>query len=393
MSFIGQFDTLHEQAIDAAGDLTDFGDKAYQKPLRLLLNNYDHSGHFSELGNQFVSGAVISNLVARLVREQGLRDYPQYANASVARPIIIIGMTRTGTTMLHRLIGLDPALQTLPLWLSSLPMPRPPRDTWETNPAFKKIEQTYEQMYAITPMMQQMHPQSAAEADECRIALDHSFWSPGAMGTSYCSVPEYLDWCLNGDAHYAYREYKTTLGLIAGGDNSRWLLKDPCHIFALDALIEAFPDACLVFTHRDPVDSFLSFGNLISHSRKLAQSTTDLGQIVQSLADAWGPALVKTERIRTQIPASQTIDLYFKDVISDPVGAVKRIYEHFDLDISEEASSLWQQQVESDPSGGHEGGGKEFSLKDFDLSEQDIYSFVGGYYDRFICVLDQAVHR
>ena len=384
VSFLSRFDELHEYAVKATGGLSDFGSDEYREPLRLLLGNYDQHARFDANGAQLVAQDAVGNLAGRLIEEQGFKSHPDFAAAKVEKPLFIIGLPRTGTTSLHRLIALDPALQTLPLWLACAPKPRPPRDTWESQPGFQQIAQALVQLYATSPFFKVMHPQSAEAADECRIAINHSFWSPG-MCSSFSSVPDYSRWCFNTDARYAFQRYRKVLGLIAGGNKNRWLLKDPSHIWGWSSLLDTFPDACIVFTHRDPIAAMESFANLMFYSRKLCEPGLKPAELGNILPGYWGKALARIEHERKAVSPKQILDLHFDDITMDPVGVIERIYKHFELPISDRVAALWRERVAADPSGGH-GGGKAYKLEEFGLTQKAIVAGVGAYFDRYLNV-------
>jgi hypothetical protein len=378
MGFLSQFDAFHDMAAKATG-LNDFGSDDYHEPMRLLLGEYDRRVQFNPVGTGMIVGETVGRLVGRLMTEQGLKSNPASVNAPITRPLVVIGMARTGTTALQRLLSQDPALQSLPLWLGSMPMPRPPRETWESNPCFQQVTQGLEQMYALSPEIRTIHPMAAGEPDECRFALNHSFWAPDSSTTAV--IPEYANWVLNGDASYAYRYYRRVLNLIATGDSRRWLLKDVCHLFNLDSFLDAFPDACIVHTHRDPITSLTSVTSLIYLLRKIRECNVDPVEHGKLVLDTWSPALDKAERLRRKHDPARFFDVHNDEINADPLGAVERIYRHFDLPVSDEARQAWSKRVRTDPTSGH--GAHHYKSEDFGLTREAVYGSVGEYYARY----------
>ena len=388
MSYLARFDEFHSRASELAGGLSDFGPTDYQEPLRLLLEDYDRYARFSEQGAEIAAGDIVGNLCGRLVEEAGFKANPEFASAAVESPIIIIGMARTGTTLLHRLIALDEQLQTLPMWLASSPMPRPPRSEWESHPAFQQTQQGIEQVYQIIPLLKAMHPQSAEAADECRIVLNHSFWSPGMM-TSFADVPNYGRWVFESDARHVYERYRKVLGLIAAGSNKPWLLKDPDHIFSVETIVRVFPSARLVFTHRDPIEAMTSFGNIMFHSRSMVEPDLRPESLSQeNLPGYWGRAMHKMEQARATIELAQLVDLHLNEISADPIAAVERIYDHFGMEASESARQAWHDQIGNDPRAGH-GDGRKYTLEEFGLTRRHVWESVGGYMDRYNAIAEK----
>ena len=380
MSFVSGFDAFHEQAVKASGGLTDFGGNQYHEPLRILLQDIDRNAALSELGEQIVAGNIVGDLSARLFEEQGYKTFPQYVSTSIKKPLIITGMARTGTTVLHRLMALDPALQTLPLWLACAPIPRPPRDTWESNTAYLQVQQGVDQVQLLSPKFNQIHPQSAAAPDECRIIINHSFYSPTYAAMAY--VPEYTEMLKANDGLGKYHRYRKTLGLIGGGSNKRWLLKCPTHLWNLPALLDIFPDACIVMTHRDPVNSITSIVSLTYELIKMAAPTITPEVFAKEHSETWGWILNKAERDRESIEPARIFDIHFDDIRSNPIVSIERIYRHFEIPVSDEARSLWQRQVAEDPHGGH--AVHRYKPEDFGMTANAIRRCAGACYDRYL---------
>ncbi|MET0545358.1 MAG: sulfotransferase [Caulobacterales bacterium] len=383
MSFVSRFDEFHEQAAAAIG-LSDFGPNDYQAPLRILLDDLDASARFSPEGAQIGAGTIIGKLVGRLFTEQGFKTYPQFAAARIEKPIIIIGMPRTGTTALQRIMAADPAIQALDLWLGSMPMPRPPRETWENNPVFQGVRAGLDQMLGLNPRIKDIHPLFPEQPDECRAALDQTFWATSLAQTM--SAPNYGEWCLAADATYAYERYHQILRLIAGGDKRRWLLKNPDHIWALDALLTAFPDACIVQTHRDLAISMPSVCSLSYEvSRLYAPDKSRLQHGDETRI--WMRALEKAEAVRSTADPARFFDLHNDEIQADPVGAVERIYAHFGMPVDDGARHAWHARIQDDPRSSH--GVHRYNLQDWGLTAAGVWAEAKTYHKRYVALCQE----
>ena len=140
MAMAARFDELHDLAAKATG-MDDFGTSDYVAPLRHLLDDYDRHNNFPASGEQVIVADLVGQLAGRLFAQSGFKSRPELADAPVEKPLFILGMARTGTTALLRLLSRDPATQSLPLWLAMTPMPRPPRDTWDSHPCYQQVVQ------------------------------------------------------------------------------------------------------------------------------------------------------------------------------------------------------------------------------------------------------------
>src|SRR3954468_1251370 len=175
---VGTVDDLHASAVKLTG-LDDFGsdDDNYREALGVLLDSYKREAGLTVLGSKMNRFFLRGALVARLLSESAWKQYPAYTNVPVQRPIFVIGLTRTGTTVLHRLLGADPAHQGLQMWLAEFPQPRPPRDTWESNPWYRQLDAQFTQHHEENPEYTGLHFMAAYELEECWQLLRQSLHS------------------------------------------------------------------------------------------------------------------------------------------------------------------------------------------------------------------------
>lgn len=366
---VGTVEDLHESATKLTG-LTDFGDTAYREGLGVLLDSYANDEQLTALGNKVKRSELRGALVARLLSEAAFKQYPDCANVPIERPIFVTGLTRTGTTAMHRLLCADPSAQGLEQWLCEVPQPRPPRETWADNPIFQHIQAGFDQFHAANPDFAGVHYINADVVEECWQLLRQS-----AMSISYESlghVPTYSAWLARQDWVPAYRRHRRNLQLIGLNDaGKRWVLKNPSHLFALDALLEVYPDALIVQTHRDPralIPSSCSLSALATRG----YSTKFVGDVIgrdQIEMLSRGVSLFMQARARHD-PA-RFCDVQFEDLSRDPVGAVRGVYEHFGLRWTDEV----QAAVEAENSAAHSGPrapAHRYTLSDFGLSEAEV---------------------
>ena len=365
--FTDQFDTFHQAAAATIGS-DDFGSDDYHDALGLLLKSLDDNDRLTETGVTVASEIIVGLLAGRLMTEAGLQRNPSAADTPIEKPLIITGLPRSGTTVLHRLFTVDQTIQSLPFWLAGMPMARPPRETWEQNPVFQQVKRRVDQLDIDSPGFRQIHPIYADLADECRWAIDQSFWS--ATIAAGFTVPEYMDWVLRGEAGYAYRYHRRLLSVVADGDGRRWMLKDPSHIMALESLLEVYPDACIILTHREPARAFSSICSLVWHFRMGREEQTTREQVGQEMIRIWSTAMNRTEQLRSESDAGRIIDIHIDETRRAPIRTMHRIYEYFGLTASDEANAAWSVAIRKDPSQGH--GEHHHSLEEYGLTEDMI---------------------
>ncbi len=265
---VGTVEDLQASAIKAVG-LDDFGvdDDNYLEALGVLLESYRLDADFTELGSKMSRFFLRNALVARLLSEASWKQYPQHVDVPIEKPIFVTGLPRTGTTALHRLLCGDPRHQGLELWLAEFPQPRPPRETWPDNPVFAQLDARFKKAHDENPDYTGLHYMTADEVEECWQLLRQSLHSVSYETLAH--VPTYAQWLARQDWTKSYGRHRKNLQLIGLNDpEKRWVLKNPSHLFALDALFATYPDALVIQCHR-PAET------IMASMCSLAQHTTD----------------------------------------------------------------------------------------------------------------------
>lgn len=290
---VGTVDELHASATKLVG-LDDFGSDqdTYREALEVLLDSYRREAGLTVLGSKMNRFFLRGALVARLLSEAAWKQYPQYAEVPIQRPIFVTGLVRTGTTALHRLLGADPAHQGLHMWLAEFPQPRPPRETWETNPFYRQLDAQLTQHRKDNTGYTGLHFMAAYELEECWQLLRQSLHSVSYETLAH--LPSYAQWLAKQDWTPSYQRHRKNLQLIGLNDaEKRWVLKNPSHLFALDALMASYPDALVIQTHR-PVETIMaSMCSLAQHTSE-GWSTNFVG--ARSVPTQWRPGRAACSR-------------------------------------------------------------------------------------------------
>jgi hypothetical protein len=337
MDSIGTAETLHASATKITG-LTDFGADDYLEGLSVLLDSYHREAGLTEFGARVKRSGLRGALVARLLSESAWQRLPSYADVPISRPIFVTGLPRTGTTALHRLLVEDPAHQGLELWLTDVPQPRPPRATWEENPMYQRIQSGYEKHHVEHPEFMGLHYITADMAEECWRLLRQSMLSVSYECLAY--VPTYSSWLAEQDWTEAYLRHRRNLQLIGMPDaGRRWVLKNPSHLFALDAIMAAYPDALIIQTHREPRTIIASMCSLAEQASD-GWSDVFRGEVIgRTQLDLWARGLETFNSDRAKHNPAQFYDVQYSDFVGDPLGIVADIYKHFGLELSDDVRS------------------------------------------------------
>ncbi len=360
---------LLEAARKATG-LSDFGDEGFLTGLRVLLEAYDKQARLTPFGRMMVNGELTGILKSRLQVQEGLRLQPELGERAVRQPVFILGLPRTGTTALHHLLGQDPANQILEYWLAAAPQPRPPRESWAVNPRFKEAAQGLRLMYYLDPTLKAVHMMTVDGPEECRHLLQESFTDD--TFDSNATIPGYSEWYAQQDMRPTYERHRDILRLIGSTspEQRRWVLKYPAHMRHLRALLAVYPDACFVWTHRDPGRVLPSLCSLIAGWRGLYEGSVDRHAVGRWQLDLWSQTMLDAMAVRESVDPSQFFDLPFEDIVSDPAGALKRMYDHFGFDWSSEGEAAIRGWHGRNPQGKH--GEHHYTAEEYGLSPAEM---------------------
>jgi len=380
---VGTVEDLHESATRLTGldDFGDHNDDRYLEGLRVLLDSYEEEARLTPLGKKQQRGFLRGALVARLFYEAGRKQHPEQAEVAIERPIVVTGMTRSGTTALHRLLAADPAHQGLELWLTEVPQPRPPRDTWESDPFFCGIQEGYRQHHIENPEFMGVHYIAADEVEECWRLLRQSMAS--LSFESLAHVPTYSKWLEAYDWEPAYRRHKANLQLIGLPDtDKRWVLKNPSHLFALDALMAVYPDALIVQTHRSPRVALASACSLSAHATEGWSELFEGDVLGRDILDLQGREIDRFMAQRPKYSAAQFIDVHYDDLVADPVATVERVYAALDVEPSEKARSAMRAMHRQSITGAQRPS-HNYSLADFGLTDEEVDERFAAYWSAY----------
>jgi hypothetical protein len=366
---VGTFEDLHASASRMTG-LDDFGDDEYHEPLRVLLDSFVGEAGLTGLGNTMQRSFVRGALAARLLSEDAFIRHPQHAEVAVERPIFVTGIQRSGTTAVQRLLHAEPRTQGLEMWLTQVPQPRPPRDSWGADPVYSMLKRGFEQHHAENPEVAGLHWMTADTVEECWQLLRQSLTT--AAYPALAHVPSYKAWLRAADWTPAYERYRRNLQLIGVNDEgARWVLKNPSHLDALDALMKVFPDALIVQTHRDPVVAVGSACSLAATTSGGWSTVFEGDQLGEDVLDLLATEARCFAEARSGYDPAQFVDVAYADLVTDPVGVVRRIHRAFELP--------WDDSVEDAVRAEHAASNAgpraprhEYSLDDYGLTEGQV---------------------
>ena len=377
--FSESIDTFHRRARDARG-LEDFGVDDYREALGVLCDSLAEDASLSPVGDVAVQEMIVDALAARLLVEEGHRLHPEAAEARIERPLVIVGLPRTGTTALHHLIGQDPAFQGLEHWLARSPKPRPPRADWEEDEDYRAAAERMRLIYERSPELRAIHETRADLPDECWNVFSQNFAHSSWQANT--DVDQYARWWADYDMTPTYRRHRRTAQLIGHREpGRRWLFKDATHLFDLNALFEVYPDALIVQTHRDPVEVIPSVCSLCWSSRSAISVGTEKRSFGRSTLELWERATRSMMMARAEHDPSQFVDLSFDHFVSDPVAAIREIYEAFGIEYVAIADRSIRSFREANPRAKH--GEHRYTVEEWGLDAVEISTRFEDYTEAF----------
>lgn len=368
---VGTVADLCAEAIERAGH-DDFGsdEDDFRGALDVLLDSYRREADFTPLGATMTRHYLLGGLVARLLSEAAWKRHPASADVAIERPIFVTGLPRTGTTALHRLLGADPAHQGLELWLAEYPQPRPAREEWESYPEYLRLRDYYAKAHREDPDFLGLHYIAEDVLEECWQLLRQSVRS--VSYESLAHVPSYARWLENQDWTPSYRRHRRNLALIGLNEpEKRWVLKNPSHLFSLDAILTVYPDALIVQCHRPPETLLASMCSLAQHSTEGWSNTFVGAQIGEDVLRTWSTAMQSFNEARASYDPEQFFDVDYFDFVADPVATAHGVYRHFGLPLTDDAIRA----IERASLEGKEGPGAprhRYSLADYGLTPERV---------------------
>ena len=371
-----------ERLIDAARaqtGLEDFGRDSFREGLDVLVASLRDEAALSEVGVLALEGQITTNLVNRLLATDWLARHPALTDAHVDRPLFVLGMPRTGTTLVSYLLDQDPANRSLLRWEALASVPPPEADALRTDPRVDAARESQAMFDALNPEFKAIHYEAPDGPTECVAVFSQDFKS--VLWETVANIPTYAKWLAATDVSSAYAYHRRVLQLLQSRAPGRWSLKSPAHCFGLDALVATYPDARLVMTHRDPIAVVASVCSLV---RCLSGTFTDADHAAY-INDHWtGVVQDGVERVmayRAREGDDRFVDVRYDDLVADPVGTVRRIYDHFDDELGDVAVERMHRYVDANPKGAH--GAHHYRLEELGLDRGELEARFERYRARF----------
>ncbi|MEE3327941.1 MAG: sulfotransferase [Myxococcota bacterium] len=378
-----QLESLLDEARERAGGLSDFGEGPFLDPLERFLSSLESEAKLNPIGLIIAKERILGHTVNRLHYVEDRKRFPEIPQQKITKPVFIIGMPRTGTTILHDILARDPANRAPMTWEVMFPSPPPKKADFESDSRIEACAATFPDIDAMIPGFKAMHPMGALLTQECVTMMGETMCTP----LFHCQfrVPSYQDWVdQEADWSHVYDFHEKQLQhLQSQHQGDRWVLKTGAHMWGLEHLLSHYPDARIVFTHRDPVESMTSYASLTSLVRTMGSDHVDRREI----ASDWTLRLRKalehgfTVRENGSFPDARFYDMHFADFVGDQFSEVAKIYDAFDIPMTPEGRTQMKQFIEDNPKGKH--GAHRYTPEEFGVDPSAVRAEFRPYIERF----------
>ena len=373
--------------------LTEFGDDRFRAPLRVLLASLADA-KLNAVGTTVLRASIRRSLTQRLLAEDWFARHPEIADEPIVEPLVVVGMMRSGTTLIQRLLARDPRLYCALGWEIGEPAPRPGTDWNAPDPRIADGKVRARQMRDFAPELYAIHPTDALEADEEIVFLADAFLSH--VPEASCDVPAYRSWLDAQDFTPAYHYLRRMLQLLQwqkrqrGERRERWVLKTPAHLGYLDTLFSVFPDARVIHVHRSPLETIPSGASLNFTLWRMYADDVDPTQVGRQWLErmAWATRRGLAARDRMPDAAERFTDLWYRDALSDPLAQVERIYDAIGVRLIPEARASMERWLAADAR--DERPPHRYSADRFGLTDAGIREAFAEYMDRFIALPERT---
>jgi hypothetical protein len=376
---------LLARAREATG-LTDFGEDGFRDGLRALVAMYTTTARMTPQGRKSTRRRLIELLSNRLRIAEAFRQHPEIRARPIRRPVYLTGLPRTGTSALFNVLAMDPASRPLLFWEGRHPDPlfeegvvTRSAASGVLDPRFVALSAALERGRQNNPAFAKIHYVRADGPEECVVLLAHTL-SSVMMGTEPLLAP-YDAWFQAQDPRPSYAYYGDLLRLIDWQrPGERWLLKSPCHLWAIDVLVEMFPDACIVQTHRNPLQIIGSYCSMMA-ALMAGREAFDPSELGSAVLEYLSRSVERAMAARERTDPKRFVDIQYRHFLADPMGTVERVYGAFGLELDGATADAMARHLREEVQNKH--GSHDYTLAQFGLSEERVKKRLAAYVERF----------
>ncbi len=338
-----------------ATGLCDFGPDDWREPFRVFIRSLEEEADLNLMGRIRTRSELLQLLEARLRIEDAYKRNPEIVDEAIEKPLILVGQGRSGTSFLLNLLSEDPDNGVIRIWETIYPCPPPEKATYLTDPRIERAHRAITQWNRVTPEFASMHEFGGTIPAEDSPILAMNFMSVSWLA-GFGQVPTYDRYMASVPAEPALLYHQRVLKLLQWKNpRRRWVLKDPLHLDRIETLIKLYPDACIVWPHRDPIRAMASVISLMGtiqwgrSDNPLKGDALRIGLDPDVVAARFGAVIDKIES--GAVPRAQILNLQYADLIADPMGTLEALYRQFHIEFTPKARQAIADYCERNPRG------------------------------------------
>ncbi len=357
--------------------LDDFGRHEFRPGLESILKTYD-SNDLTEAGRRASYDRILKLLVARLRIEDGWKRYPEILDVEIKAPMILTGMPRTGTSALVNLLALDSNARPVKMWEGLNPCPLEGLPTEQNDPRYLEMKMYFDELKK-DPEMLKIHEGSVDGPEECIHLTNHTF-EDVQYGVEGFMEP-YATYFRQVDRRPIYQYHHNLLRMLQWQrPGERFLLKAPYHLWSLDILLKEYPDSSILITHRNPVAVVGSYCSMM-HTLMPDQENIDKADLGRRVFNYLADQVTMSIEARKIIGNDRILDIQYNDFVGDSLATIKRIYDRFELPMSDVTWQAMDKYMADHPKGRH--GKHDYRLVDFGLTDREVLDRFSEYIDTY----------
>lgn len=361
-------DELEEGARAATG-LDDFGSSYYREGLERTVDALNNEADLNDLGRIMQHATTSNALIQRLKIIDTYKHSPEIADEIIDGPVVVIGLPRTGTTALSHLVAADPQFRSLRTWESQAPTPPPQDATRHTDPRIAQCAEGLAMIDQMFPEFKTMLNSEPEAATECQDLMGMSFRTFHFDGV--VRVPSYVEWLIDCDMRETYSFHKDVLKLLQWHCKPNlWHLRTPVHMFALDAFVDAYPNAKFLWSHRDPAKVLGSVCSLIAYVRSWSSDRREPGELGAEQLAWWAEGMRRAMEFRSKFGDDRFVDVPFAALQTDPIDTIADSYKKLGLEFTDSARVKVRQWADEHKPGHR--GTHSYELADYGLTPEQV---------------------
>ena len=364
-------------------------DDSWREGLELLLQGFAQSTTFRDGAAEATEQAVIAALRARFEIEAWHAAHPVAAAAPVDKPLIIVGMPRAGTTLLLNLLRFDPQRRVHWNWEGNRELPPAETAHLHDDPRIAARVREVDALIDRGILPRNHHVERGDEPTECFWPMAQDFKSMSWL--VHTLVPEYFEWLVHdADMVAAYRYHRRYLRVLQSAAPGAWTLKFPSHALAIEEIIATYPDARIVYTHRDPIKPVGSTCSLIHHPLALFNTAVDTKMIGQQVNTIWAQCASRMIAAREAHPEFPFFDMHYQTFVADPIGTIRALYRFEGLELSEAVAERMRDELDRHNRSRDAAGAHRYRLEDYGLTVSEVDRLFGDYTAYFDVAMERG---